>query len=57
MKIGLSIGDFTWPGVHAEDMYNANVVDDAPARSLSIVSDAVPAVPIRSEAGTSSAGQ
>jgi uncharacterized protein YfaS (alpha-2-macroglobulin family) len=50
-------GDFTWPGVHAEDMYNANIVDDAPARSLSIVSDAAPAVPIRSEAGTRSAGQ
>lgn len=50
-------GQFVMPGVHAEDMYNENVVDDDKSSMLSIVNPSRKMDPVKSEADTPSTSQ
>ncbi len=50
-------GQFVMPGVHAEDMYNENVVDDSKPSMLTIVNPNEQTKPVKSEADTPSTAQ
>jgi uncharacterized protein YfaS (alpha-2-macroglobulin family) len=50
-------GQFIVPGIHAEDMYNPDIVDDGTVKHITVVNGTETKEPVKSEADTAAAGQ